>query len=127
MGLFVHTTAPTPSPTPTVTYVRVQPIEMRFLEWAIQIVLMYVVVRDFFVYVVPWLARLLSVWVEKSFPSPIDLTQDAAELVEELAESAAESTVAAATGAPSSHMAEELARVAEAGGAGLVRRLVSEL
>ena len=128
MGLFSQ--AATPIVTPTVTYVRVQPFEMKAAEWSLQAIVLYVILRDFFMYFVPWVGGGFVTWFHATFPKQ---TQLIAEEFEEVLESASDVVDrvggAAATAVEGSlkHVQEELAEAAAKGGAGLVDRLVSEL
>jgi hypothetical protein len=105
-------------------------------------VLLYVVIRDFLMYVMPWLVRIISIWVHKSFPTPTEFADEVDDVVEavassktgkaamEAAEGLLDSAVNAAVGAAGNelqHVEEELLEAAKEGGAGLVRRLISEL
>jgi hypothetical protein len=105
---------------------------MHLLEWCIQLVLVYVVVRDFAMYVVPWITRVVSLWVQASFPTAAaELAEDASELAEDAVEAAGKVASAVATSPEVKeelkHAEEELQEAAVAGAVGLVRRLVSEL
>lgn len=129
MSFFLPSFAPKASPTeqpPVTTYVRVQPLQLHLLEWCIQIVLIYVVVRDFFMYVVPWVTRVVSVWVVNTFPATYnvldDVVDDAVEELDKFVAGKAEENRGALE-----HVGEELLEAASKGGAGLVQRLVSEL
>lgn len=132
MSFFLPSFAPTlsPSPSQAVTYVRVQPLQLHLLEWCIQIVLMYVVVRDFFMYVVPWVTRVVSVWVVNTFPATYtvldDVVDDAVEGLDKFVAGKAEQHRESLDDALE-HVGEQLMGAASAGGAGLVKRLVSEL
>ena len=130
MSFFLPSFAPSPSPTQAVTYLRVQPLQLHLLEWCIQIVLMYVVIRDFAMYVVPYVTRVVSVWVVNTFPNTYtvldDVVDDAVEGLDKfVAGKAAEHRESLDDALE--HVGEQLMGAASAGGAGLVKRLVSEL
>ena len=132
MSFFIPSFAASPSPTqsPITTYVRVQPLQLHLLEWCIQIVLIYVVVRDFFMYVVPWVTRVVSVWVLNTFPNTYrvvdDVVDDAVEGLDKFVAAKAEQHKESLDDVLE-HVGEQLMGAASAGGAGLVKRLVSEL
>lgn len=132
MSFFIPSFAVSPSPTqsPVTTYVRVQPLQLHLLEWCIQIVLMYVVVRDFFMYVVPWVTRVVSVWVLNTFPKTYtvldDVVDDAVEGLDTFVAGKAEQHKESLDDALE-HVGEQLMGAASAGGVGLVKRLVAEL
>lgn len=121
MGLFDLTV--TPTPTPAITYVRVQPFELEMTLWCVKAVVLYVILRDIVMHVVP----LAYKWVHVTFPRAEQLV---AEELEEVLETVSDKVGAAMTTAaegPLRHVEEELLEAAKEGGAGLVRRLVSEL
>ena len=124
------TLIPSPTQTPVTTYVRVQPLQLHLLEWCIQIVLMYVVIRDFFMYVVPWVTRVVSVWVLNTFPKTYtvldDVVDDAVEGLDKFVAGKAEQHKESLDDVLE-HVGEQLMGAASAGSAGLVKRLVSEL
>ena len=127
MGLFQQTGTPTTSP--AVTYVRVQPLEMKAAEWSLQAIVLYVILRDFFMYFVPWVGGGFIKWVHTTFPKQTQLMADEFEEVLESASDVVERVGgAAATAVESSlkHAQEELASAAAKGGAGLVGKLVEE-
>ena len=125
MVLFGQTTTPTPSP--AVTYVRVQPLEMKAAEWSLQAIVIYVILRDFFMYFVPWVGGVMARCIHSSFPKAEALiTEELDEAVESVAESAGAAIARAATGTLA-HVEEELAEAAVKGGAGIVDRLLEEL
>jgi len=131
MGLFSDTKTPPPpmfpTPTPVTTYVRVQPFEMQAAEWSLKAIVLYVILRDFFMYFVPWVMRNLSQWVHASFPKAEKLiTEELDEAAEQVVESVSGSIARAASGTLA-HVEEELLEAAAKGGAGLVERLVGEL
>ena len=121
MSFFLPSFAPSPSPTQAVTYLRVQPLQLHLLEWCIQIVPMYVV---------PYVTRVVSVWVVNTFPNTYtvldDVVDDAVEGLDKfVAGKAAEHRESLDDALE--HVGEQLMGAASAGGAGLVKRLVSEL
>jgi hypothetical protein len=125
MGLFGQTG--TPTATPAVTYVRVQPFEMKAAEWSLQAIVFYVLLRDFFMYFLPWAFGGLLKWVHATFPKAEALvTEELDEAAEAVVESAGSVIARAATGAMA-HVEEELLEAASKGGAGLVERLIDEL
>ena len=128
MGLLFEHFAPSSTATPSappLTYVRVQPFETQALQWFIEIVLIYVVVRDFVMYVAPWLVKVGVVCIKRIPKAHVDAA------VSEVAENVGNFAQAVASGQPLDdalqHLGEELAEDAISGGSGLVRRLVSEL
>ena len=128
MGLFGQTN--TESAPPAVTYVRVQPFEMKTAEWTIQAIVIYVLIRDFLMYVVPWVVGGLYKWVHATFPRAEQLiAEELEEVLETVSDKvgAAMDTVGAAAEGPLRHVEEELLEAASKGGAGLMSRLVDEL
>ena len=130
MDLFLDTSAtsfPVPSSTPTVKpFVWNKPPGLSFFQWTFELVLLYVVLRDFFMFVVPAVVKLLSAWVHTTFPATeaaIDSAVDDA--VEEVDKFAAAQM--AEHKEDLEHVTEELMATAASGGIGLVKRLVSEL
>jgi len=91
---------------------------------------MYVVIRDFFMYVVPWVTRVVSVWVLNTFPKTYtvldDVVDDAVEGLDKVGAGKAEQHKEAPDDVLE-HVGEQLMVAASAGSAGLVKRLVSEL
>lgn len=131
MGLFGQTDTTPPSPqfptTMPVTYVRVQPFEMQAAEWSLKAIVLYVILRDFFMYFVPLVVGGLSQWVHASFPKTEQLiTEELDEAAEAAVESVSGSIAKAASGTLA-HVEEELLDAAAKGGTGLVERLVGEL
>ena len=128
MGLFGQTN--TESAPPAVTYVRVQPFEMKTAEWTIQAIVIYVLIRDFLMYVVPWVVGGLYKWVHDTFPRAEQLiAEELEEVLETVSDKvgAAMDTAGAAAEGPLRHVEEELLEAASKGGAGLMSRLVDEL
>jgi hypothetical protein len=128
MGLFGQTN--TESTPPAVTYVRVQPFEMKTAEWTIQAIVIYVLIRDFLMYVVPWLVGGLYKWVHATFPKAEQLiAEELEEVLETVSDKvgAAMDTAGAAAEGPLKHAEEELLEAATKGGVGLMSRLVDEL
>jgi hypothetical protein len=110
-----------------VTYVRVQPFEMQAAEWSLKAIVLYVILRDFFMYFVPLVVGGLSQWVHASFPKTEQLiTEELDEAAEAAVESVSGSIAKAASGTLA-HVEEELLDAAAKGGTGLVERLVGEL
>jgi len=91
---------------------------------------MYVVIRDFFMYVVPWVTRVVSVWVLNTFPKTYtvldDVVDDAVEGLDKFVAGKAEQHKESLDDVLE-HVGEQLMGAASAGSAGLVKRLVSEL
>lgn len=122
MDLFYHTV--TPTPTPAITYVRVQPFELEMTLWCVKAVVLYVILRDIVMHVVPWLYS----WVHATFPRAEQLiAEELEEVLETVSDKVGAAITTAAEGPLAQHVEEELLEAAKAGGAGLVRRLVSEL
>jgi hypothetical protein len=127
MSFFLPSFAPIPPPSqpPVTTYVRVQPLQFHFLEWCIQIVLIYVVLRDFSMYLVPWITRVVLAWVHSTFPATEAVVDDVVDdAFEELDKFVAEQTTA--NRGVLEHAGEELLEAASKGATGLVQRLVTE-
>jgi hypothetical protein len=122
---------PTATP-PVTTYVRVQPFEMQAAEWSLKAIVLYVILRDFFMYFVPLVVGGLSQWVLASFPKTPEqlITEELDETAESVSGSiakAASGTLAHVASGTLAHVEEELLAAAAKGGSGLVGRLVAEL
>jgi hypothetical protein len=131
MGLFGDTNTPPPpvfpTPTPAPTYVGVQPFDMNATEWSLKAIVLYVILRDFFMFFVPMAVTGVSQWVHASFPKTEQLiTEQLDEAAEKVVESVSGSIASAASGTLA-HVEEELLDAASKGSAGLVERLVGEL
>lgn len=127
MSFFFSSFAPSPPPSqpPVATYMHVQPLQFHLLEYCIQIVLIYVVVRDISMYLVPWATRGILAWVHSTFPTTEAVIDDAVDdAFEELDKFVA--TQATANRGMLEHAGEELLEAASMGATGLVQRLVNE-
>ena len=128
MGLFGQTSTPTAPP--AVTYVRVQPFEMKAAEWSLQAIVFYVLLRDFFMYVVPFVVGRLYTWVHATFPKAEQLVVEEFEEVLESASGVVDKVggaAATAVGGALAHVQEELEEAASKGSAGLVAHVQEEL
>jgi hypothetical protein len=100
---------------------------MKAAEWSFKAIVFYIILRDFFMYFVPWVVKGVSQWVHASFPKVEQLiTEELDEAAEAAVESVGNSIARAASGTLA-HVEEELLEAAAKGGAGLVERLVGEL
>jgi len=127
MNFFPPSFAPSPPPSqpPVTTYVRVQPLQLNALEWCIQVILIYVVLRDFSMYFVPWITRVVLAWVHSAFPATEAVVDDIVDDAYEELDKFVAAQVTAKKGVLE-HVEEELLEAASKGATGLVQRLVSE-
>jgi hypothetical protein len=103
----------------------VQPLQLNALEWCIQVILIYVVLRDFSMYFVPWITRVVLAWVHSAFPATEAVVDDIVDDAYEELDKFVAAQVTAKKGVLE-HVEEELLEAASKGATGLVQRLVSE-
>jgi hypothetical protein len=79
------------------TYVRVQPFEYELFVGFLKLLFAYMLLRDIFLYAIPWAVNIVVKWVEYSLVKvssvAVDFAQDAAEDIAEAAQGVAEEVV----------------------------------